>query len=189
MQMQKALLRWLTWNSQGIPASGPGARRSLWRGQRWEPIGNGCNLDLTSIGIMSGAAITVGFVGLGAMGAPMASHIARAFPGRTCVWNRTSAVAEAHAEAHGSRACADVGAVFDSCSVIVLCLPTSDVVAAVLADVAGRLRSGQVVIDCTSGDPTTTQSLSDLYVGREEKRSNPPCCATWWCGAVQCSMR
>ena len=137
----------------------------------------------------SPAAITVGFVGLGAMGAPMASHIAREFPGRTYVSNRTSGVAEAHAEAHGSIACADVAAVFDSCSVVVLCLPTSDVVAAVLADVAGRLRSGQLIIDCTSGDPTTTQSLSALYVWdekrREEKRSNPPCCVRKvWCGAV-----
>ncbi|MBW3658149.1 MAG: hypothetical protein KY457_05890 [Actinobacteria bacterium] len=66
----------------------------------------------------------VAFLGLGARGGPTAAHLASH---RETLWNRTSSVAEAHAERHGSRAAelADVA----GADVLVTCVSrTVDVV-------------------------------------------------------------
>ena len=103
---------------------------------------------------------TVAFLGLGAIGAPMARRIASAgFPLR--VWNRTGerAVAFAkHADATVSRDAAD--AVRDA-DVVITCLSTSADVEEVLDEgVMSALRGGSVLVDCTSGDPVTSRRLA-----------------------------
>lgn len=97
----------------------------------------------------------VGWIGLGDMGYPMAGHVARKL--ETLVWNRTSAVAERHAQEHGTRAVdlEDVGRV----DVLVTCLPTSTEVAELADRVEDHLAEGTTWIDCTSGDPTVTRQL------------------------------
>jgi 3-hydroxyisobutyrate dehydrogenase len=99
----------------------------------------------------------VGFVGLGAMGRPMAANLAGRFDTR--VWNRTAAVAEEHAAAHGSTAVADL---VDLAGVDVLCtcLPTTSEVAAVATVLGPALRPDTVWIDHTSGDPAGTRDLA-----------------------------
>ncbi|MDL2345745.1 NAD(P)-binding domain-containing protein, partial [Deinococcus sp. MIMF12] len=97
---------------------------------------------------------TTAFLGLGAMGAPMAAHLARRAcetGGRALVWNRTGARAGAHAREHGSEAVDLFGAA--GADVIFSCLPTSREVDEVLAVLGGELRPGTVWVDCTSGHP------------------------------------
>jgi 3-hydroxyisobutyrate dehydrogenase len=97
----------------------------------------------------------VGFIGLGAIGTPMARHVARAF--EAVVWNRTAAKAEAFARAHGATAAATPAQVVAACEVVITCLPTSREVGAVIAAAIGAWRRGQLLIDATSGDPAGTR--------------------------------
>ncbi|MFU8840534.1 MAG: NAD(P)-dependent oxidoreductase [Nitriliruptoraceae bacterium] len=97
------------------------------------------------------------YLGLGAMGRPMATHLAAAFP--TSVWNRTTSVAEAHAAASGATVVPrleDLPPVDVVCS----CLPTDREVATVVEAVAARLRPGTVWLDHTSGAPDGARALA-----------------------------
>jgi 3-hydroxyisobutyrate dehydrogenase len=106
----------------------------------------------------------VGFIGLGAIGRPMAAHIARRF--ETAVWNRTGARAEAFGEATGATVMNDVPALVAWADVVITCLPTSGEVADVLAAAADAWHEGQLVVDCTSGDPAASRTLAEHLGGR-----------------------
>jgi len=93
----------------------------------------------------------VGFIGLGAIGTPMARHIAQAFP--TVVWNRTAAKATAFAGEYGATAAATPAELIAACEVVITCLPTSSEVGEVIAAGGNAWRRGQLLIDATSGDP------------------------------------
>lgn len=66
---------------------------------------------------------------------------------------------------HGRRA-ANASEVAANCQTIVLCLPDSRVVAAVLEEIAGALRAGTLLIDATTGDPEQTTALAERLRGR-----------------------
>lgn len=102
----------------------------------------------------------VAFLGLGAIGAPMARRIeAAGFP--LTVWNRTRDRAAAFAK--GGRAAIGESAseaVRDS-DVVITCLSTSADVESVVDDgVLEALRAGTVLVDCTSGDPATSRRIA-----------------------------
>jgi 3-hydroxyisobutyrate dehydrogenase len=103
----------------------------------------------------------VGFLGLGAMGWPMATRLASR--GGLVVWNRTAGRAAEFAERHGARAAAtprELGAQVD---VAITCLPTSADVVALLEGPDGLLaglRPGALLLDCTSGDPATSRRIA-----------------------------
>lgn len=107
--------------------------------------------------------MNVAFLGLGAIGLPMARHLAR--PGNTvALWNRTRATAERAAEGMAdtrvarSPADAAIGA-----DVVITCLPTSREVESLLDGEDGLLagmRQGAILVDCTSGDPITSRRIA-----------------------------
>lgn len=103
--------------------------------------------------------IKVAFLGLGAIGTPMARHlVAPEFS--LAVWNRTAAKAAAFATQHGVRHAASPADAARGADIVVTCLPTSKEVAALLEGPDGLLdgmASGSVLVDCTSGDPATTR--------------------------------
>lgn len=103
----------------------------------------------------------VAFLGLGAIGAPMAHHLARA-PFELAVWNRTTAKAEAFAVAHpGVRVAASPADAGMGAEVVVTCLPTSHEVEALLdAGLLAALAPGALHVDCTSGDPETSRRIA-----------------------------
>ncbi|HUO85674.1 MAG TPA: NAD(P)-dependent oxidoreductase, partial [Thermoanaerobaculia bacterium] len=108
----------------------------------------------------------VTFIGLGAMGYPMAGHAAKQH--EVCVWNRTAGVAEGHAKEFGTRALPDLEACANS-DVIVTVLPTSNEVDQVLETIFPRLKKGTLWIEGTSGDPVasrrTAKRLGEKGVG------------------------
>jgi 3-hydroxyisobutyrate dehydrogenase len=111
--------------------------------------------------------MSVGFLGLGAIGAPMAAHLARRWP--LTVWNRTSARATDFAARHSARVAATPREAASGADVIVTCLPTSREVEALLDGADGLLAGlarGALFIDCTSGDPATSR----LIAGRLAER-------------------
>ena len=109
----------------------------------------------------------VAFLGLGAIGAPMARHLA-APPVTLAVWNRTRERAERFAAALPAPATARVAntpadAARDA-AIVVTCLPTSREVEALLDGPDGLLAGlarGALLVDCTSGDPEGSRRIAD----------------------------
>lgn len=98
-------------------------------------------------------APTAAFIGLGAMGTPMAAQLAGQMP--TLVWNRTPGKAEAHAAEYGSTASTLEDLV--RANFIFTCLPTSAEVDIYIDRLLPTLRPGTVWIDCTSGRPAAAR--------------------------------
>ncbi|HET7041783.1 MAG TPA: NAD(P)-dependent oxidoreductase [Gemmatimonadales bacterium] len=104
----------------------------------------------------------VAFLGLGAIGAPIASHFAG--PHRLTVWNRTRGRADAFARGREVRIAESPREAAEGADVLCTCLPTSAEVEAVLFGpngAAGALAKGSLVIDCTSGDPGTSRRIAE----------------------------
>lgn len=103
----------------------------------------------------------VAFVGLGAMGYGMAANLQRARdPTETIhVWNRTTSVTDSHQQKFGTRGALSLDDLH-SCSVVFLCLPTSNEVEAVCSKLGPILSPGTIVADCTSGDPHHTRRIA-----------------------------
>lgn len=105
---------------------------------------------------------TVAFLGLGAIGTPMARHIAEQ-EFTLAVWNRTGAKAAQFAGAHHARHARTPADAARGADVVVTCLPTSREVESLLDGPEGLLAvmaKGSVLVDCTSGDPATSRRIA-----------------------------
>jgi 3-hydroxyisobutyrate dehydrogenase len=108
---------------------------------------------------MASAIRTIGFVGIGNMGWPMAANLVKAgydvavcdaVPGRSAQF----------AEQVGGRAVADAAAAAAGAQAVVTILPTSKQVAEVVAGMQAALAPGTLVIDMTSGQPAKTREIA-----------------------------
>lgn len=103
---------------------------------------------------------TVGFIGLGAMGRPMAARVAAAGFALQ-VLDADVQRAGAVAAELGARWAADGAALAGACDLVVTMLPTSATVQQALdAGVLAGLRPGAVVVDMTSGSPNETRAIA-----------------------------
>jgi 3-hydroxyisobutyrate dehydrogenase len=93
----------------------------------------------------------VGFVGLGAMGLPMARHLLAAGHELTVASRNPRGVEAAIAD--GAVAGSGIGDVGRHSVVVIICVPNSPDVASVVADLVPELSAGQVVVDCSTIDP------------------------------------
>jgi 3-hydroxyisobutyrate dehydrogenase len=116
----------------------------------------------------------VGFLGLGAIGAPMAAHLARR--GRLTVWNRTASRASEFASRHAATAAATPREAAGA-EVVITCLSTSADVASLLDGPDGLLaglRPGALLLDCTSGDPATSRRIAARLAERQVAFADAP---------------
>lgn len=103
----------------------------------------------------------VAFLGLGAIGAPMARHLAPRY--ELSVWNRTASKATAFAKETSSQAANTPADAVRGAAVAITCLPTSREVESLLDGddgMLGAFDSGATLIDCTSGDPATSRRIA-----------------------------
>ncbi len=110
----------------------------------------------------------IAFLGLGAIGTPMAKHLASRH--ELVVWNRTGVRANAFAQANGAEAAATPAAAAKGAEVVITCLPTSREVHALLDGETGLLAGmakGTLLVDCTSGDPATSRRIAERLAERE----------------------
>jgi 3-hydroxyisobutyrate dehydrogenase len=104
----------------------------------------------------------IAFLGLGAIGTPMAKHLASRFD--LVVWNRTAEKAEAFAKSHPARVATTPREAAHGADTVITCLPTSREVEDLLNGTDGLmagLSKGAVLVDCTSGDPATSRRIAD----------------------------
>ncbi len=112
-------------------------------------------------------SLRAGFVGLGAIGAPMAAHLARRGP--LVVWNRTAERAREFAVRYRCRSARTPREVAAESEVVITCLPTSQDVERLLDGpdgLLGGLEPGGLFLDCTSGDPATSRRLAGRLAER-----------------------
>ena len=105
----------------------------------------------------------VAFLGLGAIGDPMARQIAQEAHFTLAVWNRTAKKAADFAAKHRARHAESPADAARGASVVVTCLPTSADVEALLEGPNGLeagFADGAILVDCTSGDPATSQRIA-----------------------------
>ncbi len=103
----------------------------------------------------------IAFLGLGAIGTPMARHVAAHHA--LTVWNRTATKAESFAAASGATLAASPAAAARGAPVVITCLPTSREVESLLDGPDGLLAGmadGTLLIDCTSGDPASSRRIA-----------------------------
>jgi 3-hydroxyisobutyrate dehydrogenase len=100
----------------------------------------------------------IGFIGLGAMGFPMARHLSKEH--QVVVWNRTREKAERHAREHGTTLAQDL-ADTAAADVVITMLPTSLEVDEVVEQLLPHLREGTLWIDATSGDPNVSRQTAE----------------------------
>jgi 3-hydroxyisobutyrate dehydrogenase len=101
------------------------------------------------------------FLGLGAIGRPMAARLARLH--QLTVWNRTALRAREFAAAHGARSAASPREAASGAEAVITCFPTSADVEGVLNGPDGLeagLARGALFLDCSSGDPATSRRIA-----------------------------
>ena len=119
---------------------------------------------------------TIGFVGLGNMGAPMARGLAKAGYGVMLYDLRRAAVEALATDEDRFRIAMDTAALGQACDVVITMLPDSDAVRqAVLGGegrqvsgrpgFAGALARGALVIDMSSSAPLATRALGEALQG------------------------
>jgi len=95
----------------------------------------------------------------------MEQHVMR----NVMVWNRTKSTAARHAQEFNSRdiSCEDFSADnLGLASVVLMCLPTSDVTFDIVKDMAPHLNPDCILVDCCTGHPTTTRKIA-AWLGKE----------------------
>ncbi|NOT08225.1 MAG: NAD(P)-dependent oxidoreductase [Gemmatimonadales bacterium] len=103
----------------------------------------------------------VAFLGLGAIGTPMAVRLSRVHD--LTVWNRTPAKTTAFAAEHKARAVPTPREAAKGAEVVITCLPTSADVESLLSGPDGLeagFAAGALFLDCTSGDAPTSRRMA-----------------------------
>ncbi|KAK3271130.1 hypothetical protein CYMTET_20501 [Cymbomonas tetramitiformis] len=107
----------------------------------------------------------VAFIGLGAMGYPMAGNLAKTVGKSLLVWNRSHEKATKHASEHGSTSVQNIE---ETCQakVIFTCLPSSREFEELIFQIQDGLVPGTIIVDCTSGEPVATQRIAKALLER-----------------------
>lgn len=111
----------------------------------------------------------VAFIGLGAMGEPMAANLLKKKFAVTVVQHRRKEPAE-RLRAQGADVVTTPAAAAAGASIAVLSLPTSKEVTACITGeqgLAAALQPGSLVIDCSTSDPASTVSLAATLAERK----------------------
>lgn len=107
---------------------------------------------------------SVGMIGLGLLGTAIADRLLAAryeVIGYDPVNEQREALAQA-----GGRAVDSTAAVASACDVVLLSLPNSDVVAAVVSEIDAALQPGALVVDTTTGDPQAAETVGEELAQR-----------------------
>jgi 3-hydroxyisobutyrate dehydrogenase len=117
--------------------------------------------------------VTVGFIGLGAMGRGMARNLHRAGL-LLSIWNRTPARATELAGELGIAAAANPAELAGGCDVVVLCVSADADVLELIDAITAALRPGSIVIDCSTVSASTAREASRRLSARDVEFLDAP---------------
>ncbi len=118
---------------------------------------------------------TVAFIGLGAMGFPMAARLAAA--GHTLrVFDIAPGTTARFADEHGASACASPAQALSGADVAITMLPSSNEVEATLLAEEARaaMRIGITIVDMSSSEPLRTRALAQTLAARDATLVDAP---------------
>jgi 3-hydroxyisobutyrate dehydrogenase len=129
-------------------------------------------------------SLDIGFIGLGVMGAPMATHLARAGH-RLTLHDADSAVARSVAQALGGAALAvnSPAALAPRCDIVITMLPNGQVVQQVVLGEGGLLmglKPGALLLDTSSAEPWLTQRTAEALAARGVTMVDAPVSGAQW---------
>jgi 3-hydroxyisobutyrate dehydrogenase len=135
--------------------------------------------------------LDIGFIGLGVMGAPMATHLARAGH-RLTLHDADPAVAPALAQRLGAAAQAvdTPAALAAACDIVVTMLPNGQVVQQVVLGEQGLLQGlkpGALLLDTSSAEPWLTQQTGAALAARGVAMVDAPVSGAQW-GAQEANL-
>lgn len=104
--------------------------------------------------------ISAGVIGLGAMGTPMAKHLAKAGLLKM-VWNRTRSTADAVAEETGVSTADSPQQLAAACNVILTCVSADQDLLEVVGQLLPGVTAGTVLVDTSTVSPATAVKLAD----------------------------
>jgi len=111
--------------------------------------------------------VRLGFIGLGAIGFPIATRLAEHHD--MAVWNRTASRALTLARTSGVTAVGTPAAVAKGAAIVLTCLPSSPELEEVLdgpEGLAAGLESGALLVDLTSGIPDRSRIIAERLAGQ-----------------------
>ena len=109
--------------------------------------------------------MTIGLIGLGLMGKALAGRLLEA--GYELLGFDITPTCREEFAARGGTVALDAGAIFSSCDVVLLSLPTYDEVLAVLESHAADCRAGQLLVDTTTGAPEVAAQIAGRLAERD----------------------
>lgn len=124
----------------------------------------------------------IGFIGLGVMGAPMATHLAKAGHALTLL-DADAGQARALAATLGAAAAATPAAVAAASEIVVTMLPDGAVVQQVVSGPQGLLdgfAAGSLLLDCSSAEPWLTQQTAARLAERGVTMVDAPVSGAAW---------
>ncbi len=104
----------------------------------------------------------IGYIGLGAMGAPMTRRLAAVYPGDVLAYDVNEAVCNRVAAETGAEALGSVAEIASASDVLLTCVPNNDVLRAVYlgeGGIASVIRGGTITIDCSTVGPDVTREV------------------------------
>ncbi|QBE49058.1 NAD(P)-dependent oxidoreductase [Leucobacter triazinivorans] len=119
--------------------------------------------------------LTIGFIGLGNMGTPMSRRLLDAGIG-VRGFDLDAAARERFAQ-HGGTAFDDLSEMVPGCAQLILMLPNSDIVGAVLEGDGGvleRIDPGTLIVDMSSSEPLRTRALAERVAARGGRLIDAP---------------
>jgi 3-hydroxyisobutyrate dehydrogenase len=127
--------------------------------------------------------LSIGFVGLGIMGTPMASHLARAGH-RLALYDVAAGVADALAAAlPGALACGSPAELARRSDIVLTMVPNGEVVRELVAAEGGLaqgLAAGALLVDCSSSEPWLTRASGALLAERGVAMIDAPVSGAQW---------
>lgn len=107
-----------------------------------------------------------GFVGLGAMGMPMARNLHRAGL-LTTVWNRTPQKSQALAAELDCRVATSLASLAAEVDAVVVCVAADADVLDVVGKLAPSLKAGSLILDCSTVSAQTAQRAAEMVRGSD----------------------
>jgi len=114
----------------------------------------------------------VAFIGLGNMGTPMTSRLVEA--GYPVVGFDVAEAARARLAEVGGTPAETAAEAVDEADVVILMLPNSDVVEAVVGDVLAHAKPGALFVDMSSSEPLRTRALADTVASSGARLIDAP---------------
>jgi 3-hydroxyisobutyrate dehydrogenase len=103
--------------------------------------------------------IEAGVIGLGAMGAPMARHLANTGILKM-VWNRTTAKAVSLAEETGAAVADSPAQLAAECNIVLTCVSADHDLLDVIGQILPAIQAGSVVVDTSTVSPVTARQIA-----------------------------